>query len=561
MIARKNASGPEKEGPIHVAFYLRVSSDKQARKLDGSLDTQMDLLTKLVDYKKSTGVNWVLSERFVEGENEGRRRGKSAKDTNRPTFQKMLQVAKAQLIDVIVITRIDRISRSVVDFLLLVEELSRHGVKVVSLRENIDMTTPTGKFQTILMIALAQHEREMISARVKEKVEWRAQRGMPIGPPPSGYVMKDKMYEIDEAYAKHVRECDRLYVDHQSTERVAREFSKRGYRTARGRAYSVQQLCNMLRNPTYAGKLEYEGQRFDAQWKPIRSWETHERIRKILDRNREKNHSPHRQAVEYVYLLQGLLRCGKCGHMMSPQPGTGRNGRYYPYYACGTAEKFAGTVCPVEYIPAGAADRAVLEFMKKLVLKPELVETFARRANEFTSETLGKLKEDLERVRHELAAVRTKIGHFLDAIGEGGKTAMASVQDRLGALEAEREELEASEARLKAEHEAEGAQEIVVQDQVRTLQLFDQLVERNEDRPERLKSLLPRFIDYVVWRTKDKGEGDIEVALFPNPVALAPDAVLGEPPAGAGDSKPEAIVSSEPQRWYPRLDSNQRPAD
>lgn len=556
IVKNTNGTGVEKDGPIQVAFYIRVSSDKQAKKQDGSLDTQLDLLNKLAEYKKSTGINWVLSERFVEGESEGRRRGKSAKDTNRPTFQKMLQVAKAQLIDVIVITRIDRISRSVVDFLLLVEELSRYGVKVVSLRENIDMTTPTGKFQTILLIALAQHEREMISARVKEKVEWRAEHGLPIGPPPIGFRMKDKMYDIDEAYAKHVGECDRLYLEHLSSEAVVREFSSLGYRTPSGRPYSVPVICRMLRNPTYVAKIEYEGQVFDAQWKPIRSVQTHERIRKSLDRNNEKKHSPNRRPVDYVYLLQGLLRCGTCGHMMSPQPGIGRNGQYYPYYSCGAAEKSAGTVCPFQYVPAAAADRAVLEFMKKLVLKPEMIETFARRANEFTSQTLGKLREDLERVRQQLAAVRTKIGHYLDAIGEGGKAAMASVKDRLEILEAEREELETSEARLKAEYEAEGAQEIVAQDQVRTLQLFEQLVKRNEDRPDRLKSLIPRFIDYVVWRTQDKGEGDFEVSLYPNPVALAPDAVLGEVAAGPGNSELEAVGSSETNRWYARQDLN-----
>jgi site-specific DNA recombinase len=523
MIAKKKGVEPERNGPLQVAFYIRVSSDKQAKKLDGSLDTQLDLLNKLVEYKKSTGDDWAVAERFVEGESEGRRRGKSAKDTNRPTFQKMLQAAKAQLIDVIVITRIDRISRSVVDFLLLVEELSKYGVKVVSLRENIDMTTPTGKFQTILMIALAQHEREMISARVKEKVEWRAERGMPIGPPPIGYRMKDKMYVIDEEYAKHVRECERVYLEHESTEAVAREFSKMGYRTPGGRPYSVPLICRILRNPTYVAKLEYEGRVHDAQWQPIRSKETHERILKILDRNGEKNHSPKRQAVDYVYLLQGLLRCGSCGHMMTPQPAIGRNGRYYPYYSCTAAEKFAGTVCPFRYVPAEAADRAILEFMKKLALKPDLVETFARRANEFTSQTLGKLREDLERVRQQLAAVRIKIGNYLDAIGEGGKAALASVKERLEALEAERLELETSETRLKAEYQAESAQEIVVQDQVETLRMFDRLIKENEARWDRLKVLIPRFIDYVVWRTKDKGEGSIEVGLLQSPVALAPE--------------------------------------
>lgn len=84
MIANRNGKEREKAGPSQVAFYIRVSTDKQAKKQDGSLDTQLDLLNKFVEYKRSAGVDWNISERYVEGEGEGRRRGKSAKDTNRP---------------------------------------------------------------------------------------------------------------------------------------------------------------------------------------------------------------------------------------------------------------------------------------------------------------------------------------------------------------------------------------------------------------------------------------------------------------------------------------------
>lgn len=553
---KRNDAVVARSGPLQVAFYIRVSSDKQAKKLDGSLDTQLDLLKRFVEYKKASGSDWAIAEQYVEGESEGRRRGKSGKDTNRPTFQKMLAAARAQLFDVIAITRISRISRSVVDFMLLVEELDKYGVKVVSLHENIDLTTPTGKFQTILMIALAQHERETIAARVKEKVDWRAERGLPIGPPPIGYAIKDKMWIIEEKFAQHIRECDRLYLEHQSSETVAKEMARLGYRTRTGRPYSVPQICNILRNIRYAAKQPHEGELYDAQWKPIRLLKMHEQIQKVLDENAKKNHSPNRRPVEYVYLLQGLIRCGNCGYTMSPQPGIGRNGRYYPYYSCVSAEKFAGTECPFHYVPAEAADRAVLEFMKRLVLKPDLVETFAKRANEFSSDTLTKLKQDLDRVRQQLTAVRGKIANYLDAIGEGGKSAMSSVRQRLEALEAEREELESNETRLKAEYEAESEQEIVVRDQIKTLKLFDHLVRQNEDKPERIKSLLPRFIDYVIWRNRGKGEGDIQVALFPEPVALAPEVVYEGVPIAPMDSEPDAVVSSEPKRKYARQELN-----
>ena len=542
MIA-KNGARPEKEGPTQVAFYIRVSSDKQARKQDGSLDTQLDLLNRFFEYKKSTGMDWTLSERFIEGEQEGRRSGRSAKDTNRPTFQKLLAAARARLIDVIVITKIDRISRSVIDFLLLVEELDKYGVKVVSLHENIDLTTPAGKFQTIIMIALAQHEREVIAARVKEKVAWRAEKGFPLGPPPIGYVMKNKMFAIEPDYAKHVREADRLYIERQSAGAVVVEFRKRGYRTPQGGCYNNPMICRMLRNPAYVGKLHYEGRIYDAQWEPIRSPETHDQIQKLMDRNARLNGTPNKPTREYAYLLQGLIRCGSCGHRMSPQPGTSRTGRLHPYYSCGHAEKSRGTACPFRYVPAQAADQAVLEFLTQLHLKPELVKAFAARANEFASETLSKLRADLERVKEPLSVVRTKIANMVEAVALGGKSAMASLKDKLEALEAEKAELEATETRLKAEIQAEQTQEISVQDQIQTLSLFEQLVRENEGHPERLKNLLPRFIDYVVWRSREKGEGEIEAALFQDVVAVAPEVTY----VGAGGSGPGAPLV----RWSP----------
>jgi len=186
---------------VNVALYVRVSTDMQAQKDDGSLDTQLDRLTWFVESKRAAGQVWTIAEKFVEGEKDGKRYGKSAKNTNRPALQKLCEMARAGLIDVVAITKIDRISRSVKDFLLLVDEFEKFGVKIVSLRESIDLTTPGGRLQTTMLIALAQHEREVTSCRVKEKVAWRAEKGFPIGPPPIGYVMKEKRFEVPSTWS------------------------------------------------------------------------------------------------------------------------------------------------------------------------------------------------------------------------------------------------------------------------------------------------------------------------------------------------------------------------
>ena len=525
---------PPKKGPINVALYVRVSTDKQAQKEDGSLDTQIDRLTAFVEYKRSQGEDWTVVERFIEGEKDGRRHGRSGKDTDRPALQRLRDMAQAKLIDVVVITKIDRISRSVIDFLLLVEELDRHGVKVVSLRESIDLTTPVGKFQTILMIALAQHEREVIAARVREKVAWRAEKGLPLGRPPIGYAMKGKMYEIDETFAEHVRAADALYLERESADAVVVEFRKRGYRTPSGGCYTKPMICRMLRSPVYAAKLAYQGNVFDAQWKPIRVWDTHQRIQKIMDRNRTHNGSALRQSEEHVYLLQGLLRCGSCGHKMSPKSGTGRSGAAYPYYTCGYAEKSKGFDCQFQYVPAVSLDRAFMDFLRQLSIKPEQLQEMARQSRESRLETIAKIRRDLERVQEQLGSVRSKLSHLADAVADGGKAVLATLRPKIEAFDAEREELEAAEARLKSDLASERSHEIAVEDHARTLALFHNLVEKNDAKPDRIKLLVRSFVEYVVWHTTEGGDCKLEVALLAEPVAAAPTVVAELAPQSPG---------------------------
>jgi hypothetical protein len=280
-----------------------------------------------------------------------------------------------------------------------------------------------------MLIALAQHEREMTSARVKEKVAWRAEKGFPLGPPAIGYRMERKLYAVDEPFAAHVRAADAFYLERQSVDALVGEFRKRGYRTPKGSFYTKPVLCRMLRNLVYAGKQEHGGQRFDGQWKPIRSWETHQIIQGMMDKNDRRKRSDKRQSRDYVYLLQGLLRCGLCGHAMSPRPGKGQSGEYYPYYQCGASEKSVGGACPRKYVPAETLDRAVLEFTKQLHLHPERIRAIAEGANEFTGETLTKLKQDLERVRAQLASVRSKLGHLVDALAQGSAS-MATLRGK-----------------------------------------------------------------------------------------------------------------------------------
>jgi DNA invertase Pin-like site-specific DNA recombinase len=116
---------------VNVAIYARVSSDKQARREDGSLDTQLDFARRAVAIRTSPTLPWEVVKTLVEGEKDGRRHGKSAKNTDRPAYQELLELARSRLIDVVIVTKLDRISRNVRDFLELVDELTKYDVKLI----------------------------------------------------------------------------------------------------------------------------------------------------------------------------------------------------------------------------------------------------------------------------------------------------------------------------------------------------------------------------------------------------------------------------------------------
>ena len=161
-----NATLKNSSAPLKVAFYLRVATDNQAREEGGSLDAQLDRLNEFLQFRCRIGENWIVTEKLIEGEKDGKRHGASGANTDRPAYQKLLKLAEAHVIDVVIVTELSRISRSVSDFLGLVTELEKHGVRLVSLREQIDLTSPAGRISVTLLEAMAQYEREITSSRL-----------------------------------------------------------------------------------------------------------------------------------------------------------------------------------------------------------------------------------------------------------------------------------------------------------------------------------------------------------------------------------------------------------
>lgn len=513
---------------VRVFGIVRVSTDKQAR-LGESLEHQKEVITNWVRAKSSINApqEWKLVDLYVENEDKhGKKRGRTAtKREGRQGLAKALELAKMRMVDVVIVTKLDRIARNVKDYIEISAEFNQSQVAMVCLDLDIDTSTPDGQMIMRNHANLAQWQAERIAQYSIETARRHATQGRPLGSPPVGYQAvqgeneKKGIFVLDPVYKKHIEIIDKLYLLRQSVDRVVQELHKKGYKTPRGKTYSKPQVSRILQNIRYTARQEYDGKILEGNWPAIRSLSTQEKIQKILHKNRRSNHSPNRMMQNYIYLFQGLLKCHRCHSSMFPRPGTGRHGRYYPYYLCTKADKTEGIDCEEMYLPAEAIDKAIIEFLRNLRLDASAIERVVKRANEATSTRIGALQKDSEQVRDRLKDIRSQISNIVDILARKGVGELEAVKSRLESLDQQEKELAVEEKRIELEIRAEKVQAGAAHEQIQTLNLFNDLYQLNQDKPERIKMFLPRFINYVVCHMidKKKGIGRLDVGLFGRP--------------------------------------------
>lgn len=502
-----------------VAIYCRVSTDKQASKEDSSLDTQRDRLIRYVEDKQRAGQDWQVSYEFIEGEEKnGKRKGHSGKDLDRPGFSDLMTKVRARQVNVVVFTKMDRISRNVVDFLTLVEEFERHDVRLVSLKEEINTASASGRVMTTIMIALAQFEREQISERTREKMAWRASKGLPIGPPPLGYRMHEKRYQRVPEEAEWVRFLDAAYLETRSLDKVALLAYQRGIRSRKGHTLTKNAISSILRNPVYVGLISHHGDTFKGSHEPIRDQKTYNRILESLERNRRRHGSGRSKAKLYDYLLQGLILCGYCGGRMVPRTSMGRGGHPYHYYICSRADKTVGIDCKQNYLDAVEADRHVLEYVKRLALRDDLVRRLCEDREVSFTESLRALQRDRDQVKERLTENRRQATNLVKLMARMEDQPPDAMLQQSQEFERERGVLEETLARMGEEVSRLERTSMRVDLAGKTVRYLAGILDHAQVTPDHLKDCLPKFINYVTWRKESRAnQGRFEVALFERP--------------------------------------------
>ena len=352
--------------PVRCAIYTRVSTEHGLDQEFNSLDAQYDAASAYI--KSQAHAGWTLiRSRYDDG-------GYSGGSTDRPNLQRLLEDIRARKIDVIVVYKVDRLTRSLADFAKLVELLDAHGVSFVSVTQQFNTTTSMGRLTLNVLLSFAQFEREVTSERIRDKIAASKRKGIWVGGNlPLGYEMKDGKIAIVEEEAELVRSIFRRYLELGSVNELVRDLRERNIRTKTkqlatgttrgGIPFGRGALYYVLSNHFYIGEVKYKDEILPGEQPSIMD-------RALFEAVRQKSLAQwsHRTVVRSKsdHLLAGLL-FDDAGHRMVPTHAT-KAGVRYRYYVSTPflhGEAKIASAGSVARVPAADIEAVVVKLLKE----------------------------------------------------------------------------------------------------------------------------------------------------------------------------------------------------
>ncbi len=433
--AAQNARGRKAvvavETRLRAALYTRKSTSEGLNREFNSLDNQRE---RAEAYARSQ--DWTLIDtRYDDG-------GFSGKTTDRPALQRLLADAEKKLFDVIIVYKLDRLSRSLCDFVNLSRVLEKCGVEIVSVTEPIDTRTPMGRAFVNILVSFGQMEREQTAERTRDKMSAARRRGKWTGGmPPLGYDVAPGggKIVINKDEAPSVASIFGLYLEKRSLLAVVQELERRGERrktwTTRdgklrvGRPWNNVDVYRLLTNPLYGGMQKLRDETFKGEHQGIVSKTVFKQVQRLLDENRR--HGGASQRNKHSALLRGILRCASCDAAMTHTFNTNRHKKAFRYYRCTNAIKNSAANCPTGSVPALELETVVVDQIRRIGTDAGLCEETFRQVQSQTAAERHSLQAEATRIDRELATVRANVDRLVDAAARATGAAVDPMMSRL----------------------------------------------------------------------------------------------------------------------------------
>jgi site-specific DNA recombinase len=373
---------------LRCAVYTRKSSEEGLDMEFNSLDAQREACEAYVTSQKAEG--WLLvPDRYDDG-------GFSGGTLERPALQRLLADIEAHRIDIVVVYKIDRLSRSLMDFAKLVEVFDRNTVTFVSVTQSFNTTTSMGRLTLNILLSFAQFERELTGERIRDKFAASRKKGMWMGGfVPLGYDVKDRKLIINEAEAATVRMIYQRFVRIGSATKLVGALRAQGVTGKQGKLVDKGYVYKLLNNRIYVGEAVHKGTAYPGEHQAIIDRSLWDRVHSVLGESPRKRAALTR--AQTPALLKGLI-FGPTGGAMTPSH-TRKGGKLYRYYVSTDVLKRDPGACPVRRVPAAEIETAVIDQLRGLLRSPEIIVgtwRAARQSMDGVSET--EVREALNRL-------------------------------------------------------------------------------------------------------------------------------------------------------------------
>ncbi len=348
---------------LRCAIYTRKSSEEGLEQEFNSLDAQREACEAYIASQRAEG--WIaMREAYDDG-------GFSGGTLERPGLKNLLEDIEAGLVDIIVVYKIDRLSRSLMDFAKLVEVFDRHQVTFVSVTQSFNTTTSMGRLTLNVLLSFAQFEREVTGERIRDKIAASRAKGMWMGGfVPWGYDVIDRKLVINPSEAANVRHLFERFVEIESATKLAREVVRQGIVNKRGRAIDKGFLYKLFRNRVYLGEAVHKGTSYPGEHEAIIDQSLWGKVHSILEVNYRQRAVKTR--AQTPCLLKGLIFT-ETGIAMTPTH-TRKGDRLYRYYISMDAiHNRAGEDGPLpRRLNAGMVEGVVIQELRRLLTSPAI---------------------------------------------------------------------------------------------------------------------------------------------------------------------------------------------
>lgn len=407
---------------MRCLLYARVSTERQAER-DLSIPAQLQIMQ---EFAKKQG--WLVSGHYVD-------EGESARTTDRPELKRLLHYCqKRRDVNIVLVHKIDRLARNVVDYATIKAVLKRRGIRLVSVVENFD-DGPVGQLMENIIASISEWYSANLGEEIRKGARTKLQRGEWPGRPPVGYLSTREngkvVHREDPAVGPIIRDAFERYSTGQySLHEVAEEAAERGLRTRRGRPYSEQMMKGLLSRRFFIGKMVWNGREYRGKHPPIVPASLFYRVQEVL----KERHVDTGEKGKLYFLLRGVVRCRTCGQRLTAE----RHPRG-TYYRCPPQIR-----CEAPYIPVKLLDGQLVALYERLQPPKDLLELIKAEVIDIAEERRKAAAGELARLRRVVTAIEAKEVKIADEL-VGGRLAR-DLYEKLS--QRYRDERRAAEARI-----------------------------------------------------------------------------------------------------------------